>query len=199
MEADKVEHDTDRWVLAVILCAVPMKFGLATKKRANEAWVVVKSLRMDDACMQEAKAQYLLNQFELVHSRAARRSTTLPCIRLSCHETAWIWGEDGGVRYQEDVACFHVVLLKCSQITCSIEMFGDLKKMSLKELVGRLRVVEERCSDIVESAAYGVGCLLLTEEQWEDYRLHRYGKQLSHGGEGACQWREAWWLEQRSQ
>jgi hypothetical protein len=32
-----------------------MKFGLATKKRANEAWVVVKSLRMGDACMQEAK------------------------------------------------------------------------------------------------------------------------------------------------
>jgi hypothetical protein len=47
----------------------------------------------------------------------------------------------------------HVVLAKYNQIACSIKMFADLKKMSLDELVRRLRVVEERCGGSIESAA----------------------------------------------
>jgi hypothetical protein len=57
-----------------------------------------------------------------------------------------------------------VVPAKYNQIACSMEMFADLKKMSLDELVGRLRVAEERCGGNIESAADGVGRLLLTEE-----------------------------------
>jgi hypothetical protein len=57
-----------------------------------------------------------------------------------------------------------VVLAKYNQIACSIEMFANLKKMSLDELVGRLRVAEERCGGSIESATDGIGHLLLTKE-----------------------------------
>jgi hypothetical protein len=77
-----------------------------------------------------------------------------------------------------------VVLAKYNQITCSIEMFAELKKMSLDELVGRLHVAEERCGGSIESAADGVGRLLLTEEQWENRRRQRGDKQRARVGEG---------------
>jgi hypothetical protein len=78
----------------------------------------------------------------------------------------------------------HVVPLKYNQIACSIKMFVDLKKMSLEELVGWLRVAEERCGGTIKSAANGVGRLLLTEEKWEVRRRQRGGKKRACGGEG---------------
>jgi hypothetical protein len=59
-----------------------------------------------------------------------------------------------------------VVPSRFNQIVCSIEMFTDFKKMSLEELVGRLRVAEERCGG-VELGGKRTGQLILTEEQWK--------------------------------
>lgn len=64
-------------------------------------------------------------------------------------------------------------------------MFADLKKMSLEELVGRLRVAEERCGNNIELAADGVGRRLLTKKQWEVHRHLRDGKQQARGNEKA--------------
>lgn len=74
-----------------------------------------------------------------------------------------------------------VVPAKYNQIACSIEMFADLKTMSMEELVGRLRVAEERCGG-VEVAANSAGQLLLTEEQWEARRRERRGKERACSG-----------------
>jgi hypothetical protein len=62
VETGNVERGKDRRALAVILRGVPleMKSGLAAKQTAKEAWAVVKSLRMGDTRVQEAKAQHLL-------------------------------------------------------------------------------------------------------------------------------------------
>ena len=56
---------------------------------------------------------------------------------------------------------------------------ADLKTMSMEELVGRLRVAEERCGG-GEVAADSAGLLLLTEEQWEARRRERRGKEHAH-------------------
>jgi hypothetical protein len=58
VEAGDAERGKDRRALAFILCGVPseMKSGLAAKKSAKDAWAAVKSLRMGDARVQEAKA-----------------------------------------------------------------------------------------------------------------------------------------------
>jgi hypothetical protein len=49
------------------------------------------------------------------------------------------------------------------QLAWSIESLVDLSTMSIEELVGRLKVVEERGVDTGECAD---GRLLLMEEQW---------------------------------
>jgi hypothetical protein len=74
-----------------------------------------------------------------------------------------------------------VVPSRFNQIACSIEMFADFKKMSLEELVGKLRVAEERCGG-VELGDERTGQLLLTEEQWEARRRQRRNKERMRGG-----------------
>ena len=45
-------------------------------------------------------------------------------------------------------------------------MFCDLKKLSIEELVGRLRAAEDRFEPSVEQVTEKAGKLLLTEEEW---------------------------------
>ncbi|XP_062223882.1 uncharacterized protein LOC133922530 [Phragmites australis] len=186
VEAGNAERGKDRRALAVILRGVPpeMKSGLAAKKSAKEAWAAVKFLRMGDARVQEAKAQYLLKQFELA---AFKDGEAIDDFAVRIDSLAAELRGLGEKMEEERVVkkMLRVVPSKYNQIACTIEMFGDLKKMSLEELVGRLRVAEERCGSVVESAADGVGRLLLTEERWEDRRRQRDGKQRACGGEGA--------------
>jgi hypothetical protein len=57
-----------------------------------------------------------------------------------------------------------VVPSRFSPIVVSIEMFCDTKKMTVEELVGRLRAVEERLDDKVEQIVDKVGRLMLAKE-----------------------------------
>ena len=56
----------------------------------------------------------------------------------------------------------------------SIEMFVDLKKLSVDDLVGRLRAAEERFDDNVEQITDKAGRLLLVEEDWLEKHKHRF-------------------------
>lgn len=47
-----------------------------------------------------------------------------------------------------------------------IEMFCDMKKLSIEELVGRLQAAEDRFEPSVEQVTDKTGRLLLTEEEW---------------------------------
>jgi hypothetical protein len=59
MESGNAERGKDRRALAFILRGVPpeMKSRLSAKKSVKDAWAAIKSLRMGDQRMQEAKAQ----------------------------------------------------------------------------------------------------------------------------------------------
>ena len=66
-------------------------------------------------------------------------------------------------------------------------MFVDLKKLSVDELVGRLRAAEERFDDNVEQITDKAGRLLLVEEDWLEKHKHRFhsGNKQSEGNSGA--------------
>ena len=184
VEAGKAEHGKDRRALAVILRGVPleMKSGLAAKKTAKEAWAAVRSLRMGDTRVQEAKAQHLLKQFE---NAAFKDGEAIDDFAMRLDSLAAELRGLGETMEEERVMkkMLRVVPARYNQIACSIEMFADLKTMSLEELIGRLRVAKERCGG-VEAVADGVGCLLLTEEQWEARQRQRRSKERSREGSG---------------
>jgi hypothetical protein len=66
MDADCREHTKDRQVLTLILRAVPskMKVKLVVKKSAEEAWDVMKKMRVGDDRVKPASVQHLMKEFE---------------------------------------------------------------------------------------------------------------------------------------
>ena len=71
-----------------------------------------------------------------------------------------------------------VVPPKFNQVAASIEMLCDLKTMPLEELVGRLRVAENRFC--LEETTDELGRLLFTKEQCQ---VRRRSKDRVHGGD----------------
>lgn len=61
-----------------------------------------------------------------------------------------------------------------NQIVVSIEMFCDVKTLLVEDLVGRLRVADDRLVDKVERITDKAGCLLLAEEDWLEKYKHRF-------------------------
>jgi hypothetical protein len=183
VESGSAEHGKDRRALDAILRGVQpeMKSGLAAKKTVKDAWAAIKSLRMSDAHVQEAKAQHLLKQFENVSFKDGEAINDF-AVRLN--SLAAELRELGEKMEEQRVVkkMLRVVPARYNQITCSIEMFADMKTMSMEELVGRLRVAEERCGggEVVVNIA---GLLLLTEEQWEARRRERCGKERARRGD----------------
>ncbi|CAD6257719.1 unnamed protein product [Miscanthus lutarioriparius] len=72
-----------------------------------------------------------------------------------------------------------------TQVVVSIEMFCDLKKMTVEELVGHLRAAEDQLDDKVEQIVDKTGHLLLTEEDWLEKHKHRFQAGSKEGGGGA--------------
>ena len=71
-----------------------------------------------------------------------------------------------------------------SQIVVSIEMFVDLKTLTVEELVGRLRAMEERFDDKIDQIVDKAGRLLLAEEVWLEKHKHRFHPGNKAGGSG---------------
>ena len=59
-----------------------------------------------------------------------------------------------------------------TSVIVSIEMFCDLKKLTVEELIGRLRAAEERLEEKVEQITDKAGRLLLAEEEWLKKHKH---------------------------
>jgi len=59
-----------------------------------------------------------------------------------------------------------VVPPRYNQVAVTIEMFCDLKTLSVEELVGRLRAAEDRFEPTVEDVTNKQGQLMMTEEDW---------------------------------
>ncbi|XP_066351721.1 uncharacterized protein [Miscanthus floridulus] len=158
-----------------------MKSGLVAKKTVKDAWEAIKSLRVGDTRVQEAKAQHLLKQFE---NAAFKDGEAIDDFAVRIVSIAAELRELGEDMEDERVVkkMLRVVPSRFNQVACSIEMFADFKKMLLEELVGRLRVAEERCGG-GELGGEHTGQLLLTEEQWEARRRQRRNKDRARAGD----------------
>ncbi|XP_039803946.1 K(+) efflux antiporter 3, chloroplastic-like [Panicum virgatum] len=81
------------------------------------------------------------------------------------------------------VVVLSMALTPNKQVVVSIEMHSDLNKMSVEELIGRLRVAKNTdAEEAADNIKKGVQQLLLTEEQWEACRRQRGGKERARGG-----------------
>jgi hypothetical protein len=70
-------------------------------------------------------------------------------------------------------------------VVVSLEMFVDLKTLTVEELIGRLRAAEERFDDKTEAITDKMGRLMMAEEDWIEKHKHRFTSGSKPEGSGA--------------
>lgn len=174
IEPGDADTRKDQMALAAIYQGVPEDtlFLLAEKETAKAAWEALKTMYMGAERVREAKVQTLKSEFEAlrmtesesVDDFAVRLTTIVSKIRGL------------GEKMEESYAVrkfLRAAPAKFLPVVSPIEQFGDLKAMTIEELISRLKVHEERW------VSYGVGAddqhLLLTRAEWEVQSKKRNG------------------------
>jgi len=154
---------------------------LGRKTTVKEAWEAVKTMRIGADRVKEVNAQKLLKEFENIQFKEGEsvddfgmRITNLVGNLKTLGET------NDDVRVVKKF--LHVVPPQFTQVVVSIEMFCNLKELTVEELIGRLRAAEERFDDKVEQIIDKAGHLLLAEDDWLEKNKHRFHSSHKQGG-----------------
>jgi hypothetical protein len=143
---------------------------LGSKKTVKEAWEAVKSMRIGAERVKEANAQRLLQEFENIKFKD---SETVDEFAMRIGGLAADLRTSGETIDDSRVVkkMLRVLPKRYAQIAISIETLLDLKTLTMEELVGRLKMAEDRLE--IEAITDKTGKLLLSEEDWVARNRHR--------------------------
>src|SRR6266542_1821243 len=172
-----VNDNEDRLVLAALLRAVPPELvrTLAARDNAKAAWDTLKTLRVSDDRVREAKAQVHHREFDQMRFKD-RESIEEFALRLMTLVNDLETLGDPIDEHKAVRKFLRVVPQKYRHMATSIETLLDLRTMSIEELSGRLLTVEENSA--LDSDDHS-GRLLLTSEEWEARRKATRGNGTS--------------------
>lgn len=166
IETGDADYRIDRLALATILRSVPQEMlaTLAVKETTKLAWEAIRIMCMGAERVREARAQTLRSEFETIRFKDGETVDDFAMRLTGLVNNLNILGDK--IDDERVVRKFlRVVPSKYSQVAISIETLVDLKTLSIEELTGRLKVVEERL-DREGDVSSSEGRLLLTEEEW---------------------------------
>ena len=173
-DPSKVIHEKkDQMALAAIYQSIPEDtlVMIAEKQTAKEAWEALKTMHLGDDRIKEARVQTLKSEFEKLQMKesesvddfALRLTTIINGIRAL------------GEKFEDTYAIkkfLRAVPSKFLHIASAIEQFGDLKTMTVEEVIGRLKAHEERLRDY-SNKDEDDGHLLLTRSKWMSRERNR--------------------------
>jgi hypothetical protein len=175
-EDEEVEYRDDRLAYAAILRSIPpeMLGRMARKKTAQATWGGIKIVCVGDAHAKEANAQTLQCELAEIAFQPGESVDDTLANKLR------IMGDDID---ESDVVnkLLLVVPDGLTQVAISIETLLDVNRLSLEEVTGRLRTVEQRRKK-GSTVTDDHGRLLLTEEEWLA-RMKISGGENSKAGE----------------
>ncbi|XP_073362463.1 uncharacterized protein [Aegilops tauschii subsp. strangulata] len=150
-----VSYHHERNAMITILRGLPSDVLLAVgeKETAKEAWDAITLQRLGATRVREANAQKLRRDFEGITFRDG--------------ETI----DDFSLRLSGIVTGLHALGDTFAQVAIAIETLLDISTLSLDEVTGRLRVVQDRLDDAHGGSSSQGGRLLLTREEWQAREL----------------------------
>jgi hypothetical protein len=161
----EVSGRKNQMALATIYQAIPegTLFLLSQKKTAKSAWEALRTMHIGDQRLRDAKLQTLRLEFEGLRMKETESvddfAVRLTTIVNKIHAL--------GEHIEEPYAVkkfLRAVPNKYLQIASTIEQFGDLSTMTLQEVIGRLKVHEERLGRISAAEKENE---LLTRSEWK--------------------------------
>ncbi|XP_066374129.1 uncharacterized protein [Miscanthus floridulus] len=168
-DPDEDDYHDNRVAMAGILRSIPQELwnALAVRRTAKEAWDAIKILRVGDERARDATAQQLRRDFG---NLAFKDGETISDFGVWITTLATNLRTLGDNISESEVVkkLLQVVPEKLSQAAVSIEMFCNLRTISIEDVIGRLRVFEDHGKQ--KSVTDAMGRLLLTEEDWEARR-----------------------------
>jgi uncharacterized membrane protein YgcG len=163
---DDVEYRHDRLALAAILRSVPadMLSTLREKRSsAAEAWAAIKAIRVGVDRVREANAQQLRREFNaLVWKESETAEDFANRINALASDLRILGDNVADVEIVRKM--LQLVPEHLAQVAISIETLLDIRTISVEEVTGRLRAVEQRRKP--QPVLDNQGRLLLCEEEW---------------------------------
>jgi len=145
---------------------VEMHSMLLNKKTAREAWEGIMAMRLGAERVKEVNAQKLLGEFEAITFKTGETIDDF-AVRISRLATDLCGMGEKSVYDAHVMKKFLRVVPPCyNQVAVTIEMFCNLKELTLEELVGRLWAVEDPFEPSAEQLSEKMPKLLLSEEEW---------------------------------
>ncbi|KAF8690661.1 hypothetical protein HU200_041034 [Digitaria exilis] len=157
-EEDIIEYRDDRLAMAAVLRSIPpeMLSALHSKHTAQAAWDTIKMILVGVQRVRESNTQQLRREFAAMAWKEAETAEDFT-IRITCiANNLCILGDD--------IADVEVVRKMLQVVAISIETLLDLNSISVEEVTGRLRAIEQRRKPppVIDNQ----GRLLMCEEEW---------------------------------
>jgi hypothetical protein len=164
---EEIEYRDDRLTLVAILRFVPFEMlpTLRGKHSARAAWDAIKTIRVSVERVRESKAQHLRREFaeltwkegETVEDFSVRITGLGNNLRML-----------GDTVSDADIVrkLLDVVPEYLEQVAVAAETLLDLNTVTVEEVTGRLRAVEQRRRKKSTPTVDSQGRLLLTQEEW---------------------------------
>ncbi|CAA0806572.1 Gag-Pol-related retrotransposon family protein [Striga hermonthica] len=181
IEEGTEDEEEDCAAMEAILSAVPHEYveSLGAKDSAKAAWDALKAMRIGSDRAKKAKAQQLRREYKALAFRDGEAVEDFSLRLQSLVSQLAAYGVT--ITDEEAVAKYlRVVPPKYAQIALSIETLIDMSTLTIEDVTGRMRAVDDR----VETATISTsGKLLLTEEEWAArMRERRPGESSSSRG-----------------
>jgi hypothetical protein len=170
-----VKRAQGRQTMSALLHFVPKEMlqTLGGKKTVKEAWEAVKTMRLSADHVKDVNAQKLLKVFENLQFKEGETID-----HFFMHITNLVANLKTLGETLDDVRVvkkfLRVVHPRFTSVVVSIEMFCDLKKLTVEELIERLRAAEERFDEKMEEVTDKAERLLMAEEEWLEKHKHRF-------------------------
>jgi len=162
------DFDEDQRALDALLAAVPteMYSSLTNMRTTKDAWDAIAVTRIGSDRARRCTLQNLLQEWENLAFKSGEDVDNF-ALRLNTLMQQLARYGDNDIDEERAVEKFlRVVPKKYSQVAIAIEMLLDFSELSIEEVMGRLKAVDNR-EQLPPSEPVTIGGkLLFTEEQW---------------------------------